>query len=65
MLVDARARSTGTADAQWQQAELILPTGALLLPGIGGLMVISALVVSVMLVAAGYPIGDLSLWAAE
>ena len=65
MLVDARARSTATAHAQWRQAELILPTGALLLPTVGGLMVISALVVSVMIVAVGYPAGDLSLWAAE
>ena len=65
MLVDARARPTGTAGAQWRQAELILPTGALLLPTVGGLMVISALAVSVMLIAVGYPTGDLSLWAAE
>ena len=43
----------------------LLPTGALLLPTIGGLMVISALTVSVMLIAVGYPAGDLSLWAAE
>ena len=65
MLVDARAGSTGTADAQWRQAELILPTGALLLPAIGGLMVISALAVSVMLIAVGYPAGEPSLWAGE
>ena len=65
MLVDARARSTGTAHAQWRQADLILPTGALLLPTIGGLMVVSALAVSVMLIAVGYPAGDISLWAAE
>ena len=65
MLVVARARPTGTTGAQWAQAELIVPTGALLLPAIGGLMVISALVVSVMLIAVGYPAGDLSLWAAE
>ena len=62
MLVDAPAH---LADAQWRQAKLLLPTGALLLPTIGGLMVISALVISVMLIAVGYPAGDLSLWAAE
>jgi hypothetical protein len=65
MLVDARARFTGAPEVPWPQAELILPTGALLLPAIGGLMVISALAVSVMLIAVGYPPGDLSLWAAE
>ena len=43
----------------------LLPTGALLLPAVGGLMVVSALVVSIMLIAVGYPAGDLSLWAAE
>jgi hypothetical protein len=42
-----------------------VPTVALLLPSIGGLMVISVLVGSVMLIAVGYPAGDLSLWAAE
>jgi hypothetical protein len=63
MLVDARARLTGTTGAQWRQPELIVPT--LLLPATGGLMVISVLVVSVILIAVGYPAGDLSLWAAE
>ena len=62
MLVDACARP---ADADWRQAELALPTGPLLLPTVGGLMVISALVVSVMLIAVDYPAVDLSLWAAE
>ena len=47
MLVDACARP---ADADWRQAELALPTGPLLLPTVGGLMVISALVVSVAVV---------------
>ena len=65
MLVDACAGPTGTADAHWRHAELTLPTGALLLPTVGGVMVISALVVSVTLIAVGYPVGDLSLWAAE
>ena len=62
MLVDACARHS---DADWRQAELALPTGPLLLPTVGRLMVISSFVVSVMLIAVGYPAGDLSLWAAE
>ena len=65
MLVDACPRPTGTADAHWRHAELTLPTGALLLPTVGGLMVISALLVSVTLIAVGYPVGQLPLWAAE
>ena len=67
MLVDAPARLAGTTDPQWRQAELILPTGALVLPRIGGLMVISALVVSAMLIAVGDPAPqvDVSLWAAQ
>jgi hypothetical protein len=47
MLVDACARP---AEADWREAELALPTGPLLLPTVGGLMVISALVVSVAVV---------------
>ena len=51
--------------AQWSRAELIVPTGGLVLPAVGGLMVASFLVVSAILLAVGYPAGDLSLWAAE
>lgn len=44
---------------------LIVPSGALLLPAVGGLMVVSFLAASAILLAAGYPAADLSLWAAE
>jgi hypothetical protein len=44
---------------------LIVPRGALLLPAVGGLMVVSFLAASAILLAAGYPASDLSLWAAE
>ncbi len=52
-------------EAMLSDTGLIVPSGALLLPAVGGLMVVSFLAASAILLAAGYPAGDLSLWAAE